>query len=81
MVSNLSQDSLQLYPYGALIHEIDTTIAHEEAKFIPVKVVCVQHIEHVYECKQCRAKFIYCTWTYNHCHTTHNRDKNALKIS
>ncbi|MEK4381578.1 hypothetical protein NSS70_06735 [Aeribacillus sp. FSL K6-2848] len=46
-LASLIQDSLQLDPYGALIHEIDTTIAHEEAKFIPVKVVCVQHIEHV----------------------------------
>lgn len=36
------------------LHEIGTTIAREEAKIIPAKIVRVQHIEHAYECKQCK---------------------------
>ena len=31
--------------------EVGTTIAREEAKFIPAKMIRVQHIEHAYECK------------------------------
>ena len=36
------------------LHEIGSTVAREEAKFIPAKIVRVQHIEHAYECKQCK---------------------------
>lgn len=36
------------------MHEIGSTVAREEAKFIPAKIVRVQHIEHAYECKQCK---------------------------
>jgi transposase len=36
------------------LHEIGSTIAREEANFIPAKLVRVQHIEHAYECKQCK---------------------------
>lgn len=31
-----------------------TTLAREEAKFIPAKMMCNQHIEHAYECKHCK---------------------------
>lgn len=34
--------------------EAGTTIAREEAKFIPAKMMRIQHIEHVYECKHCK---------------------------
>lgn len=34
--------------------EIGTTVVREEAKFIPAKMVKVQHIEHAYECKTCK---------------------------
>ena len=34
--------------------EIGATIAREEAKFIPAKMMRVKHIEHAYECKQCK---------------------------
>lgn len=34
--------------------EIGSTIVREEAKFIPAKMVKVQHIEHAYECKVCK---------------------------
>ncbi|MFS0645649.1 IS66 family transposase [Siminovitchia sp. 179-K 8D1 HS] len=34
--------------------EIGSTIVREEAKFIPAKMVKVQHIEHAYECKACK---------------------------
>nr|WP_245622793.1 IS66 family transposase [Lysinibacillus contaminans] len=36
------------------LHEIGSTIAREEAAFIPAKFVRVQHIEHAYECEQCK---------------------------
>ncbi|MER2192996.1 MAG: IS66 family transposase [Solibacillus sp.] len=36
------------------LHEIGSMIAREEAMFIPAKLVRVQHIEHAYECKQCK---------------------------
>lgn len=36
------------------LHEIGFTIAREEASFIPARLVRVQHIEHAYECKQCK---------------------------
>nr|WP_235617246.1 transposase [Lysinibacillus mangiferihumi] len=34
--------------------EAGKTIAREEAKFIPAKMMCIQHIEHAYECKYCK---------------------------
>nr|WP_238456131.1 IS66 family transposase zinc-finger binding domain-containing protein [Lederbergia galactosidilytica] len=34
--------------------DIGSTIVREEAKFIPAKMVKVQHIEHAYECKACK---------------------------
>ena len=34
--------------------EAGTTVAREEAKFIPAKMVRIQHIEHAYECKVCK---------------------------
>lgn len=34
--------------------EIGSTIAREEATFIPAKMMRVQHIEHAYECKACK---------------------------
>lgn len=34
--------------------EIGSTIAREEAAFIPAKMMRVQHIEHAYECKACK---------------------------
>lgn len=35
--------------------EISGTVVREEAKFIPAKMVKVQHIEHAYECKNCKS--------------------------
>lgn len=34
--------------------EIGSTIVREEAKFIPAKMMKVQHVEHAYECKGCK---------------------------
>nr|WP_246483832.1 IS66 family transposase zinc-finger binding domain-containing protein [Heyndrickxia vini] len=34
--------------------EVGTTIAREEAKFIPATMKRVQHIEHAYECTVCK---------------------------
>ncbi|AVK85916.1 transposase [Lysinibacillus sp. B2A1] len=34
--------------------EAGTTIAREEAKFIPAIMMRIQHIEHAYECKHCK---------------------------
>lgn len=34
--------------------EAGSTIVREEAKFIPAKMVRIQHIEHAYECKVCK---------------------------
>jgi hypothetical protein len=34
--------------------EIGSTLAREEAAFIPAKMMRVQHIEHAYECKNCK---------------------------
>jgi transposase len=34
--------------------EIGHTLVREEAKFIPAKMMKVQHIEHAYECKNCK---------------------------
>lgn len=34
--------------------EAGTTIAREEAKFIPAEMMRIQHIEHAYECKHCK---------------------------
>ncbi len=34
--------------------EIGSTVTREEAKFIPAKMMKVQHIEHAYECKNCK---------------------------
>ena len=34
--------------------EADNTLAREEAKFIPVKMMRIQHIEHAYESKYCK---------------------------
>lgn len=34
--------------------EIGSTIVREEAKFIPARMKKVQHIEHAYECKNCK---------------------------
>lgn len=36
------------------LHEIGSTLAREEAKFIPAKLIRVQHFEHAYECKHCK---------------------------
>ena len=36
------------------LHEIGATVAREEAKLIPAKIIRVRHIEHAYECKQCK---------------------------
>lgn len=36
------------------LQEIGSTLIREEAKLIPAKLVCVQHISHAYECKQCK---------------------------
>lgn len=36
------------------LYEIGSTVVREEAKFIPAKIMRVQHIEHAYECKQCK---------------------------
>ncbi|RUL45628.1 IS66 family transposase [Lysinibacillus antri] len=47
--SNLQCDCCQ-----SKMFEIGCSIAREEAKFIPAKMVRVQHIEHAYECKQCK---------------------------
>lgn len=35
--------------------EIGGTVVREEAKFIPARMVKVQHMEHSYECKQCKS--------------------------
>ena len=35
--------------------EMGSTIVREEAKFIPAKMMKVQHIEHAYECKKCKS--------------------------
>ena len=35
--------------------EMGSTIVREEAKFIPAKMMKVQHIEHAYECKNAKA--------------------------
>lgn len=37
--------------------EAGTTIAREEAKFIPAKMIRIQHVEHAYECKHCKKDF------------------------
>jgi len=34
--------------------EMGGTLVREEAKFIPAKMMKVQHIEHAYECKNCK---------------------------
>jgi len=34
--------------------EIGCTIAREEAEFVPAKMKKIQHIEHAYECKNCK---------------------------
>lgn len=34
--------------------EIGGTVVREEAKFIPAKMMKVQHMEHAYECKHCK---------------------------
>lgn len=34
--------------------EIGSKVVREEAKFIPAKMMRVQHIEHAYECKNCK---------------------------
>lgn len=34
--------------------EVGTTVAREEAKFIPAKMVRIQHIEHAYKCRYCK---------------------------
>ena len=39
--------------HGQMI-EIGSTIAREEAKFIPAMMMKVQHVEHAYECKRCK---------------------------
>jgi transposase len=36
------------------MNEIGSIVAREEAKFIPAKMMKVQHIEHAYECKNCK---------------------------
>jgi transposase len=35
--------------------EIGSTIVREEAKFIPAKMMKVQHFEHAYECRDCKS--------------------------
>lgn len=35
--------------------EIGSTIVREEAKFIPARMKKIQHIEHAYECKNCKS--------------------------
>ncbi|HAJ4014867.1 TPA: IS66 family transposase [Escherichia coli] len=35
--------------------EIGTTIVREEAEFIPARMEKIQHIEHAYECRNCKA--------------------------
>lgn len=35
--------------------EIGGTLVREEAKFVPAKMMKVQHIEHAYECKNCKS--------------------------
>lgn len=37
--------------------EAGTTIVREEAKFIPAKMIRIQHVEHAYECKHCKKDF------------------------
>lgn len=37
------------------LQEIGSVVAREEAKFIPAKMVRIQHIEHAYECTACKA--------------------------
>lgn len=34
--------------------EIGSKVAREEAKFIPASMMKVQHVEHTYECKECK---------------------------
>ena len=34
--------------------EIGGTLVREEAKFIPTKMMKVQHLEYAYECKHCK---------------------------
>ena len=36
------------------MYRIGSSVAREEAKFIPARMVRVQHIEYAYECKQCK---------------------------
>lgn len=36
------------------LYEIGAVVVREEAKLIPAKIIRVQHIEHAYECKQCK---------------------------
>ena len=40
--------------HGQMI-EIGSTIAREEAKFIPATMMKIQHVEHAYECKGCKS--------------------------
>ncbi|WP_462413748.1 IS66 family transposase zinc-finger binding domain-containing protein [Neobacillus sp. Marseille-QA0830] len=35
--------------------EIGSTIVHEEADFIPTRMKKVQHVEHAYECTNCKS--------------------------
>ena len=35
--------------------ELGGMVVREEAKFIPAKMMKVQHIEHAYECKNCKS--------------------------
>ncbi|WP_446685387.1 IS66 family transposase [Halalkalibacter alkalisediminis] len=37
------------------MNEIGSVIVREEAKFIPAKMMKVQHIEHAFECKNCKS--------------------------
>ena len=41
--------------HDQMIEMNGSTIVREEAKFIPAKMMKVQHIEHAYECKKCKS--------------------------
>lgn len=55
-------EAIHHYPENTTCHcchgqmiEIGSTVAREEAEFIPARMKKVQHIEHAYECKACKS--------------------------
>lgn len=59
---NIEIDEIHHHPESTIcdccqgqMMEIGSTVVREEAKFIPAKMVKVQHIEHAYECKRCKS--------------------------